>query len=160
VQNDWVRPRAVGNYGTDFLTRSLVNMIGIWANTPKEVVYFSRMDLDGSRTYTQTFPKDALPKSKAGYFWSVTAVDNVRYRVIPNALDRHVLNQETKPTPNADGSLTLAFGPTAPAGVPASNWLPTSEGRPYNLTFRFYGPTADVTSGAYYPPPLVEKKPD
>ena len=80
--------------------------------------------------------------------------------MIPNALDRHVLNQETKPTPNADGSLTLAFGPTAPAGIPESNWLPTADGRRYNLTYRFYGPTPDVVSGAYFPPPLVEKKAD
>jgi hypothetical protein len=160
VKNGWIHPRLVGNYGKDFQMRSIVNMIGIWANTPKEAVYFGRTDLDGSRTYTQTYPKAALPESKARYFWSVVAVDNVRYRVIPNALDRHLLSKQSKLTPNADGSLTLAFGPTAPAGIPESNWLPTPDGRQYNLTYRFYGPTPDVTSGEYYPPPLVEKKPD
>jgi len=65
-------------------------------------VYFGRVDLDGGRTYTQTYPKAALPESKARYFWSVVAVDNVRYRVIPNALDRHLLNKQSKLTPNAD----------------------------------------------------------
>jgi hypothetical protein len=159
-RNGWMRPRAAGNYGKDFLMRSVANMTGIWANSPKEVVYFARLDLDGSKTYTQTFPKDALPRSKAKYLWSVTAVDSIQYRVLRNALNRHVLNEQAKPKPNPDGSLTLAFGPTAPASVPESNWLPTIPGRAYNLTFRFYGPTDDVTNGTYYPPPLAEQKVD
>jgi hypothetical protein len=160
VKNGWTHPRVFGNYGKDYLMRSIVNMIGLWANTAKEAVYFGRMDIDGSRTYTQTFPKAGLPDAKARYFWSVVAVDNVRYRVIRNALDRHVLGKQSKLTPNADGSLTLAFGPTAPAGIPDSNWMPIPDGVNYTLTYRFYGPTPDVVSGAYYPPPLVEKKPD
>jgi hypothetical protein len=157
-RNGWMRPRAAGSYGSDFLMRSVANMTDIWANTPQEMVDFSRRNLDGSRTYTQTFSKEALPKSKVKYFWSVAAVDSVRHRVIPNARNRHVLHEQSKPTLNADGSLTLAFGPTAPAGVPESNWLPTAAGRAYDLTFRFYGPTDDVVKGTYYPPPLVEQK--
>jgi len=54
-----------------------------------------------------------------------------------------------------DGSLTLIFAPKLPEGIPESNWLPTPEGKKYNVTFRFYGPTKDVTDGKYFPPPLV-----
>ncbi len=55
---------------------------------------------------------------------------------------------------NADGSLTLWFGPTLPAGAPASNWIPTPSTAYYStlypstqvrtafqLTLRMYYPT-------------------
>ena len=40
--------------------------------------------LDGGNTYTLTFPADALPMPKVVYFWSVIAVDSLRFNVIPN----------------------------------------------------------------------------
>jgi hypothetical protein len=55
---------------------------------------------------------------------------------------------------NADGSLTMWFGPTLPAGAPASNWIPTPStdyyskiypntpvGTQFQLTLRMYYPT-------------------
>ena len=55
---------------------------------------------------------------------------------------------------NADGSLTMWFGPTLPAGAPASNWIPTPSTAYYStlypgipvstafqLTLRMYYPT-------------------
>ena len=74
-ENGWVRPRLIGNYRTDYTMRSVANYAGIWANNSKEVVYFTAQGLDGSQTYTQTYPKDALPSSKTRYFWSVIVVD-------------------------------------------------------------------------------------
>ena len=41
-------------------------------------------------------------------------------------------------TKNADGGVTLYFGPRAPKGLEA-NWIPTSGKKPYAM-FRFYGP--------------------
>ncbi|MGB8111965.1 MAG: DUF1254 domain-containing protein, partial [Pseudolabrys sp.] len=70
-ENGWVRPRFIGNYRTDYTMRSVANYAGIWANNSKEVVYFTAQGLDGGQTYTQTYPKDALPSSKTRYFWSV-----------------------------------------------------------------------------------------
>jgi hypothetical protein len=55
----------------------------------------------------------------------------------------------------ADGSLTFAFGPKQPDGVPQANWLPTPEGKKYDMTYRFYGPASDLVSGKYYPPALM-----
>ena len=54
-----------------------------------------------------------------------------------------------------DGSLTLTFAPKLPPDIPESNWMPTPQGKRYNLTYRFYGPAKEVVGGAYYPPPLV-----
>jgi hypothetical protein len=156
AKQGWVRPRATGNYGSDYLMRSVTNLVGIWANTPKEAVYFGAVGIDGNQTFTQTWPADALPASKAKYFWSVIVVDGVQYRVTPNPLNRFLLNKQSALQFNPDGSLTLAFAPRQPPGIPPSNWLPTPEGRRYNITLRFYGPAKDVADGTYYPPPLQQ----
>ena len=156
AKHGWVRPRAAGNYGSDYLMRSATNLIGIWANSPKEAAYFGAVGMDGNQTFTQTWPADALPASKAKYFWSVIVVDGVQYRVVPNPLNRFLLNKQSQLQFNPDGSLTLAFAPRQPQGIPQSNWLPTPEGRRYNMTLRMYGPAKDVADGAYYPPPLLQ----
>jgi len=155
AENGWVRPRAVGNYRTDYVMRSIANYAGIWANNTKEVVYFTGQGLDGSQTFTQTFPKDALPRAKTRYFWSTIVVDATDFKVIPNSLNRFLLNKQSPLHFGDDGSLTLALGPKLPEGIPESNWLPTPESKKYNVTLRFYGPTKDVTDGKYFPPPLV-----
>ncbi len=158
ARNGWIRPRIAGNYANDYATRSLANFAGIWANNTKEVVYFLGGGLNGSETYIQSYPKDALPVSKTQYFWSVVAVDTENFRVIPNSLNRFILNKQSALQPNPDGSVTLAFAPKLPAGVPEANWLPTPEGKRYNLTYRFYGPAKDVVSGNYVPPALIVRK--
>jgi hypothetical protein len=161
VRNGWARPNTIGRYGEDWLSRTMVNLIGIWANDTNEVVYFKTdsdgggTKLDGANTYTLTFPADALPISKVGYFWSVIAVDSVRFNVIPNPLNRFLLNKQSGVRTNPDGSLTLFFAPEKPAVAAEPNWLPTPRGQNYNLTFRFYGPRPDVVDGRYYPPPLM-----
>lgn len=154
IKDGWIHPRPAGNYGNDFLMRAFTNLTGIWANNVKEVVYYGTLPLEGSATHLQTYPKDALPISKVGYFWSVIAVDTEKFQVIPNPLNRYLLNKESGVQLGPDGSLTLAFAPEQPAGVPQSNWLPTPRGENYKLTYRFYGPTADVQDGSYFPPPL------
>jgi hypothetical protein len=153
--NGWIRPRIIGNYRSDYVMRSITNYAGIWANNSKEVVYFTAQGLDGSQTFSQTYPKDALPASKTRYFWSVIVVDGVDYKVIPNSLNRYLLNKQSPLKPNDDGSLTVAFAPKQPDGIPESNWLPTPNGKKYNMTYRFYGPSKDVIDGKYDPPPLV-----
>lgn len=154
--NGWVRATVVGNYGSNYWMRSIVNFVGIWGNSSSEVVYFGATGLDGAATYTQTFAKAALPSSKAQYFWSVIAVDAKDYRAIPDSTNKHLLNNQSPLQYNADGSLTLAYAPKPPEGVPETNWLPTVEDKKYNLTFRFYGPVDEVSDARYFPPPLMK----
>lgn len=156
--NGWTRPPMVGNYGSNYEIRTVVNLVGIWANSGTEATYFGNVGLDGSTTYTQTFQKGELPKDKAKYFWSVIAVDGKEYKVIPNPLSRYLLNNQSHVKTNPDGSLTLVFAPKQPSDHPQNNWLPTPAGEKYNLTFRFYGPTKDISGGQYFPPPLVQSK--
>lgn len=160
TKNHWIRPPVCGVYGDDWLVRTCVNFGGIWANTMEEVLYYkgardSSGDLlDSDNTYTLTFPADDLPPKYANYFWSVIAVDGKFRRVLPNAMNRFLLNNQSHLEYGADGSLTLYFAPRKPANAPEGNWLPTPGSQDYNLTFRFYGPRGGVADGTYFPPAL------
>ncbi len=162
LRNHWCRAACCGNFGTDWLTRSVVNYGGIWANVFEEVIYYKAFTdadgakLDPTRSYTLTFPADDLPSKYAKYFWSIIAVDSVHRRVLPNPLNRFLLNNYSDLTFGADGSLTLYFGPEQPAGAPQGNWLPTI-GKPYSFTFRFYGPRGAVADGTYFPPAIQRR---
>ncbi len=164
VENGWARPGVVGEYGLDYLARTLINSGGIWANIKPEVLYYrggkddSGSDLNGDHAYKMTFPKDALPSRFAKYFWSVIAVDNLHYRVLPNPKNRFLLNEQTHPEFGPDGSLTLYFATDKPADAPDGNWLPIPKGQAFRLTFRFYGPQDGVANGTYWPPALVKLK--
>ena len=92
--------------------------------------------LQAGRNYKLTVPKDVPAKQ----FWSLTMYDRATWAFIKNPLDRAGLgspNMSTMKT-NADGSVDLYFGPTAPAGL-ESNWIPTMGKEPY-LWLRLYGP--------------------
>lgn len=160
VKNNWVRPSTAGVYGKDFLTRTIVNFGGIWANIFEEVIYYKCSEdstgdaLHSDNSYMVTFSKDALPENFVKYFWSIIAVDNTNMRVLPNSQNRFLINKETKPEYGKDGSLTLYFGSEKPAEAPDGNWLPTPKGISYRFTFRFYGPKGGVWDGTYYPPAL------
>jgi len=162
ILNGWARPAVVGNYDTDYIARTLITYGGIWANVMPEVLYYrastdgAGAKLSGDNSYTLTFPKDQLPQSFAKYFWSVIAVDTTHFRVLPNPTKRYLLNRETKPEYNSDGSLTLHFAAEKPANAPDGNWLPTPKGSIYRLTFRFYGPIDGAANGTYFPPPMVK----
>lgn len=162
IRNGWALESCCGHWGTDWLTRTTVNYGGIWANVMDEVIYYrgaldkdlAWLDADGS--YSLTFPADALPESYVQYFWSIIAVDRQFRHVLPNPLNRFLLNKESGVVKADDGSLTLYFGPVKPAEAPEPNWLPTGGGKPWSLTFRFYGPRGAVAEGQYYPPPLIK----
>lgn len=159
-KDNWLIANIGGNYGANYPARTAVNLIGIWANTPSEVVYFvatrdaDGQTLDGSRNYRLTFPKDRLPQSVVNGYWSVILVGVPDYRVVPNPLDRFNLNSHSPLRAGPDGSLTLAIGPDQPRDVDAANWLPTAKGKPFSLTFRSYVPHPAVIDGQWSPPAL------
>jgi len=153
--NGWMRPPVIGNYRSDFETRTVVNYTDLWANSGREVMTFSEGNLDGSQTYTQTFPAEALPGSKAKYLWSLVALDAADNKVIANPLNRYMFNKQSPLALNDDGSLTLVFAPKLPTDTPETNWMPTPQGKHYSLRYRFYGPTKEMITGTYYPPPVT-----
>jgi len=159
--NGWVRASSCGHWGDDWLTRTIVNFAGIWANVLEEVIYYSGSEdstgaqVEPEGSYSITFPADDLPERYSRYFWSVIAVDRVFRRVLPNPLNKFLLNRESGLTYADDGSLKLYFAPEKPAEAPEGNWLPTG-GKPWKLTFRFYGPLGAVADGTYFPPPIIK----
>nr|WP_180204806.1 DUF1214 domain-containing protein [Pseudomonas sp. SbOxS1]NYU04800.1 DUF1254 domain-containing protein [Pseudomonas sp. SbOxS1] len=161
LRNGWVRPAISGAYGSDYLTRTLIDLGGIWANTSAEVNYYrgardaDGQVLDGGQSYTLTFAPEQLPSGFARYFWSITATNSKTFRVLPNALGRFLLNRQSDLHYNADGSLTLYFGPQLPQGAAENNWLPTIADEPFRLMLRYYGAKGPVASGEYFPPALV-----
>jgi hypothetical protein len=163
IRNGWLRPGVAGEYGLDYVARTLVNTGGIWANIKPEVLYYrggvddAGVEFSGDNVYTLTFPKDQLPSRFATHFWSVIAVDGVRFQVLPNPLNRFLLNNQSKLQYGPDGSLTLYFADQKPADAPDGNWLPTPRGLKYRLIFRFYRPAEGVANGTYYLPPLVKR---
>jgi hypothetical protein len=42
--------------------------------------------------------------------------------------------------PDTDGSTTVYFGPTQPAGVKRGNWIQTDQAKGWNMLLRLYSP--------------------
>ena len=91
--------------------------------------------LDGGRTYRLNVPAGA----PVDQYWSVTAYDRQTHALIKNVARASRSSQIADLQKNADGSVDIWLGPTAPAGRQA-NWLPTDPGRKFELMARFYAP--------------------
>ena len=92
--------------------------------------------LDGSKNYQLHVPANA----PVAQFWSFTVYDNETRCFVDTGVqpDRSSRDNIVK---NADGSVDLYFGPKAPAGKPATNWIETIPGKGWFTYFRLYGPT-------------------
>ena len=157
-KNNWLGTMVAGNYGDNYFVRTAANRIGIWANSPSEVVYFvSTRDAqgksyNGSNTYLLDFPADALPQSVVDGYWSVILVDLPNFRVAPNELNRYNFNSYSDLKFEKDGSLRIYISATKPKDVAKSNWLPAPEGKMFSLTLRSYIPKTVVKEGEWFPP--------
>jgi hypothetical protein len=92
--------------------------------------------LDGSKTYKVTLPAPV----PAARFWSFTIYDNQTRSLLETdqklaGLDSTFPDLKT----DADGSVTVWFSPTAPAGQ-EGNWVQTRPGKSWNTCLRLYGP--------------------
>jgi hypothetical protein len=91
--------------------------------------------LDGGATYQLTVPA-SVPVTQ---YWSATVYDRATHAPIRNARWPSRSSQTPGLEKNADGSVTVYFGPNPPAGR-ESNWVPTSTDGGFEVLFRFYGP--------------------
>jgi hypothetical protein len=92
--------------------------------------------LDGGKTYKITLPAP-VPVNQ---FWSFTVYDNQTRSMLETnqnlaGIDSTLPNIKK----NADGSVTIWFGPKAPAGQ-ENNWVETVPGKGWNSLLRLYGP--------------------
>lgn len=92
--------------------------------------------LDGGKTYKITLPAP-IP---AGNFWSFTVYDNQTRSMLETDQKLAGLDSnQARIGKNADGSVTVWFGPKAPAGQ-EHNWVQTMPGKGWNVLLRLYAP--------------------
>jgi len=95
---------------------------------------------DGSKTYKCTLPKDIPEKN----FWSFTLYDNQSRSMLETPQRYPRAGSQSYPSPaakpSADGSTTIYFGPTQPAGVERSNWIQTDPKKGWFTILRLYSP--------------------
>jgi hypothetical protein len=95
---------------------------------------------DGGKTYKVTLP----PNIPARAFWSFTVYDNQSRSMLDTPQRYPRAGSQTYPSPAAkagpDGSTTVYFGPTQPAGVDRGNWIQTMPGKGWFTILRLYSP--------------------
>jgi hypothetical protein len=93
--------------------------------------------LDGGKHYVFHVPANPPVKQ----FWSITLYDNTtRGPLITDQGAADLSSRKPDLVTNADGSVSLYFGPTKPVGA-NSNWIQTTPGKGWFPYFRFYAPT-------------------
>lgn len=155
VVNDWqLNTDTMGVYGTYYLKRAIVAMIGLGANLPEDAIYplnlgdSEKRPLTGANRYVLSFPRGEQPPADA--FWSVTLYDEQGFQVA-NPLNRFALSSWMPLTTNPDGSLDLYIQHDSPGSNKETNWLPAPTGS-FNLTMRLYAPRAAALDGIWVPP--------
>jgi hypothetical protein len=155
VRNGWrILLENIGRYGTAYLDRAAIALIGLGALPPEEAVYLGTgvdrdgKPLSGTNRYALHFDKRNLPPANA--FWSVTLYDTAGY-FTANPLDRYALGDRDKLKYNEDGSLDIYVQHDMPGKDKEWNWLPAPE-TDFSLAMRLYWPKPDVVTGKWTPP--------
>jgi hypothetical protein len=91
--------------------------------------------LDGGKSYRLHVPANIPAKN----FWSVVVYDILSRSELQNGEPLPSISSYSKPKVNADGTVDIAFGPTAPSS--GGNWIRTVPGKGWFPIFRFYSPT-------------------
>ena len=130
--------------GTDYESRSVGAMIGLYGMNETEAVYFSyQMDadnnpLDGTKTYELKF-ETPPPVSQ---FWSLTMYNLPQRLLVDNEIDRYSIGDRTEGlVMNEKGGLVIILSAENPGE--GKNWLPTPEG-PFFMVMRMYGPEDSI----------------
>ncbi len=155
--NGWVvNTDSIGVYGSNYLTRAIISMVGLGANQPADAVYPMNVvdadgkPLNGANNYVLHFSKEEMPPVDG--FWSVTMYDKDGFQAA-NELNRFAISSWMDLKKNADGSLDLYLQNDNPGPEKESNWLPAPKTE-LGVTLRLYAPKLSVLSGAWSPPAI------
>ena len=114
----------------------------------------SGQDLDGAKTYQLNIPANVPAKD----FWSVVLYDpQTRSELQTSQPFPSKNNKRDSLAVNADGSVDLYFGPTAPAGK-ERNWTQTVAGKNWFGILRLYGPLEPWFNKTWRPGEIEEVK--
>ena len=158
--NGWLYfTKGVGNFGTDYLTRGMANLLGPGWNRPQDAVYpLSQKDANGDdydgakHKYVMRFEKGKLPPAEA--FWSLTMYDD------DSSSCRTRSTATTSPSATScrqPGRLGRHVPPgRSPGKDKEANWLPAPKGK-FVLVMRIYAPRKtppSILDGSWTPPPV------
>jgi hypothetical protein len=155
TRNGWqLVTEGIGAYGTDYLRRATVDLIGLGANRPEDAVYpvcyidAHGQPFTGTKRYVVHFEANGLPPTRA--FWSLTMYDAEGFQVA-NPRDRFAIGDRDDLVYGPDGSLDLYIQNETPGPDQEANWLPAPAGV-FNLCLRLYYPEPAVLDGRWTPP--------
>jgi hypothetical protein len=156
--NGWfMNTNTMGVYGTYYLKRAIVAMVGLGALLPEDAVYpravfdADGQPFDGKYRYVLHFEKSELPPVDA--FWSLTMYDADGFPV-GNPSNRFAIGDRDELQYNPDGSLNIYIQHADPGDGKTANWLPSPQEGRLGMTMRLYGPTRAVIDGEWAPPPI------
>jgi hypothetical protein len=159
--NGWGIAREVmGNYGSSYLQRAYIALIGLGANVPEDAVYpMTTVDSDGNpykgiHDYVLHFNKDEQPPVRG--FWSLSMYDEEMY-FVDNPIGRYAIGDRDELQFNKDGSLDIYIQHASPGKDKESNWLPAPKGD-FDLVLRAYWPMLEVLTGGWNPPVVKRVK--
>ncbi|MFT4040331.1 MAG: DUF1254 domain-containing protein [Thermomicrobiales bacterium] len=152
----WLYSVGLGDYGTDYLLRSYVALIGLGANLSEDAIYPAAFTdsagdpLDGKNKYVIHF--DTLPPVKG--FWSLTAY-NDKSLLIANPLNRYALRGNDKLAMSPGGALDVYLQAENPGPEREANWLPTGDSA-FSVYLRLYWPEQAALDGAWKLPVITK----
>jgi hypothetical protein len=147
----------IGTYGTDYLRRAMIAVMGLGANVVEDAIYPTAFgDIDGrplgsGERYVIHFEPRQLPPVRA--FWSLSLY-NDRQLFADNVIDRYAIGDRDHLTFNRDGSLDILVQRPSPGDQWLSNWLPAPASGGFSLTLRLYWPKPDALDRRWAPPPI------
>src|SRR5450432_2085337 len=113
-----------------------LKLVGLGSQYVEAITDSKGRPLDGSKTYKIHLP----PNIPARDFWSFVVYDNQTRSMLQTDQQFPAIGNQTKGiVVNADTSVDVWFGPTAPKGH-ESNWVQTIPGKGWNVLLRLYGP--------------------
>jgi len=118
----------------------------LWTMVDAQGNYF-----DGSKTYKVILPK-GIPAEK---FWSFTLYDTMTRSMLDTPQRYPRAGSQSYPSPaaepNPDGSTTVYFGPSQPAGIKRGNWIQTLPDKGFIPALRLYSPLEPFFSRQWRP---------
>lgn len=159
----WSYPRPnLGDYGQDYLYRSIVALQGLGALPVAEAMYLKAAGDDGAGAFTgDGLYRLSLPAQlPLDGFWSLSmyeALPDGQFFFTDNPIKRYTIGDRTPGLKrNADGSLDLWIGRSDPGGERSATWLPAPKAGPFALFLRAYLPRAELLDGRFRVPAVVK----